>query len=166
MICANVWSDRITKINIRAKITFDRFQSRANIPWWRHQMETFSALLALCAGNSPVTGEVPSQRPVTRSFDVFFNPRLNKRLSKQSRHWWFETPLRSLWRHLNAVSEMGPNGLQISNRFTHIAIVICFYLTLSGMSKGHITWQLCCLSLCKILQRHLKHLITVERKFQ
>ena len=41
-------------------------------PWWRHQMETFSALLALCAGNSPVTGEFPAQRPVTRSFDVFF----------------------------------------------------------------------------------------------
>ena len=35
--------------------------------WWRHQIETFSALLALCEGNSPVTGEFPSQRPVTRS---------------------------------------------------------------------------------------------------
>ena len=40
--------------------------------WWRHQMETFSALLAICAGNSPVTGEFPAQRPVTQSFDVFF----------------------------------------------------------------------------------------------
>ena len=38
---------------------------------WRHQVETFSALLAFCAGNSPVIGEFPSQRPVTRSFDVF-----------------------------------------------------------------------------------------------
>ena len=38
----------------------------------------------LCAGNSPVPGEFPSQRPVTRSFDVFFDERLNKRLSKQS----------------------------------------------------------------------------------
>ena len=52
--------------------------------WWRHQMETFSALLAICAGNSPVPGEFPAQRPVTRSFDVFFHLRLNKRLSKQS----------------------------------------------------------------------------------
>ena len=57
---------------------------------WRHQMETFSALLALCAGNSPVTGEFPTQRPVTWSFDVFFDLRLNKCLSKQSRGWWFE----------------------------------------------------------------------------
>ena len=46
-------------------------------------METFSALLALCVGNSPVTGEFPLQRPVTRIFDVFFDARLNKRLSKQ-----------------------------------------------------------------------------------
>ena len=41
--------------------------------WWRHKMETFSALLAICAGNSPVTDEVLAQRPVTRSFDVFFD---------------------------------------------------------------------------------------------
>ena len=47
-------------------------------------METFSALLALCAGNSPVSGEFPAQRPVTRSFDVFFDLRPNKQLSKQS----------------------------------------------------------------------------------
>ena len=41
-------------------------------------METFSALLAICAGNSPVTGEIPAQRPVTRGFDVFFDLRLNE----------------------------------------------------------------------------------------
>ena len=46
--------------------------------WWRHQMETFSALLAICAGNSPVNGGFPTQRPVTRSFDVFCHLRLNK----------------------------------------------------------------------------------------
>ena len=71
--------------------------------WWRNQMETFPALLALCAGNSPVTGEFPSQKPVTRSFDVFFDLCLNKRLSKQSWRWWFETPSRSLWRHRNVI---------------------------------------------------------------
>ena len=71
--------------------------------WWRHHMETFSALLAVCAGNSPVPGEFPSQRPVTQSFDVFFDLHLNKRLSKQSWGWWFETPLRPLWRHCNVI---------------------------------------------------------------
>ena len=64
-------------------------------------METFSAQLAICAGNSPVPGEFPAQRPVTRSFDVFFDLRLNKRLSKQPWGWWFETPAWSLWRHRN-----------------------------------------------------------------
>ena len=71
--------------------------------WWRHQMETFSALLAICAGNSPVPGEFPTQRPVTRSFDVFFDLRLNKRLSKQSLGWWLETLSRPLWRHRNFI---------------------------------------------------------------
>ena len=69
--------------------------------WWRHKMENFSALLALCAGNSPVTGEFPSQRPVTLSSGVLFDLRLNKRLSKQSRRLWFETPSCSLLRHCN-----------------------------------------------------------------
>ena len=46
-------------------------------------METFSALLAICAGNSPVPGEFSTQRPVTQSFDVLFDLRLNKGLSKQ-----------------------------------------------------------------------------------
>ena len=64
-------------------------------------METFSMLLAICGGNSPVTGEFPTQRPVTRSFDVLFDLRLNKRLSKQSGGWWFETLSRSLWCHCN-----------------------------------------------------------------
>ena len=41
-------------------------------------MEIVSVLLALCAGNSPMTAEFPAQRPVTRSFDVFFDLRLNK----------------------------------------------------------------------------------------
>ena len=54
-------------------------------------------------GNTSVTGGFSSQRPVTRSFDVFFHAHLNKRLSKASRGWWFETLRRSLWRHCNAI---------------------------------------------------------------
>ena len=54
-------------------------------------METISTLLAICAGNSPVSGEFPTQRPATRSFDFYFGLRPNKRLSKQSWGWWFET---------------------------------------------------------------------------
>ena len=59
----------ITVINA---LFFNSFTAR-----WRHQMRTFFALLAICAGNSPAPGEFPAQRPVTRSFDVFFDLRLN-----------------------------------------------------------------------------------------
>ena len=72
--------------------------------WWRHQMESFSALLAICAGNSPVPGEFPTQRPVTRSFDVFFDLHPNKRLNKHWWGWWFETPSCPLWRHYSDIS--------------------------------------------------------------
>ena len=106
-----------------------------NVAWWRHQMETFSVLLAICAGKSPVRSQYSSsnlfiytpylpvhrteiissqnwkadgmhQRPVTRSFDVFFDLRLNKRLSKQSWGWWFETLSCPLWRHCNGEAEL------------------------------------------------------------
>ena len=76
---------------------------RLQMTWWRHQMETFFALLAICAGNSPVPVEFPAQRPVTRSFDIFFDLCLNKRLSKQWWGWLFETPSRPLWRHNNVL---------------------------------------------------------------
>ena len=89
--------------------------------WWRHQMKTFSALLALCAGNSPVTGEFPAQRPVMRGFDVFFDLRLNKRLSKQSWSWCFETPSRSLWRHC-----MGPISISAESLSIPLSILQCY----------------------------------------
>ena len=70
-------------------------------PWWHHQMETFYALLAICAGNSLVTVESSTQRPMTGSFDVFFDLLVNKRLNKQSWGWRFDTPSRPLRRHYN-----------------------------------------------------------------
>ena len=51
-------------------------------------------------------GEFPTQRPVTRSFDVFFDLRLNKQLSKQPWGWWFETPSWSLWHQCNVKSNL------------------------------------------------------------
>ena len=68
------------------------------IPWWRHQMETFSRYWLFLRGihRFPVPGEFPTQRPVTRRFDVFFDLRLNKRFSKQSWGWWFEALSRLL----------------------------------------------------------------------
>ena len=59
----------------------------------------------LLCGEFTGPGEFPTQRPVTRSFDVFFDLRLNKRLSKQPWGWWFETPSLSLWRHYNGCTQ-------------------------------------------------------------
>ena len=86
------------------------------LTWWRHQMETFSALQAICAGNSPVTDEFLAQRPVARGFDVFFDLWLNKQLSKQWWGWWFDTPSRPLWRHCNELGLFVEAGLVTSTR--------------------------------------------------
>ena len=64
-------------------------------------------------------GEFPTQRPVTRSFDVFFDLSLNKRLSKQPWGWWFETPSWSLWRQCN--------GWQRSTRFPQYENMSCVH---------------------------------------
>ena len=79
------------KAECKAEFFFLGQVSNFKVTWWRHQMETFSMLLAICPVNSSVTGEFHTQRPVTRSFDVFFDLHLNKRLSKQWWGWWFET---------------------------------------------------------------------------
>ena len=100
--------------------------------WWRHQMETFSALLAICAGNSPVSGEFPSQRPVTRSFDIFFDPCLNKRLSKQSWGGWFETLSCPLWRQCNVNSSIRCLHV-LRNRYYMNAYINAFQTTLNQM---------------------------------
>ena len=83
--------------------------------WLRNETKIFymmtslndkiSALLVHCEGNPPVTGGFPSQRPVSRSFDVIFDLCLNKPLSEKSRRWWLETPSRSLWRHCNETTD-------------------------------------------------------------
>ena len=82
-----------------------------------------SALLAFCVGNSPVTGEFPTQRSVKRSFDVFLNLRHNKRLSEQSLGWWSETPSCSLWRHCN-VRTVGGTRWCSDDKVDNITIVV------------------------------------------
>ena len=111
------------------------FSDQHSKSWWRHQMETFSALLAICAGNSPVSGEFPAQRPVTRSFDVFFDVRLIKRLSKHSRGWWFGTLSHPLWRHRNDWGRSTDTSTVITKipqqevlrLYSVITDTICFY---------------------------------------
>ena len=96
--------------------------------WWRHQMETFSALLTIWAGNSPWPAEFPARRPVTRSFVVFFDLRLNK----QSGGWWFETLSRKLWRHCNVESILITTPCCQNMQFG------CDYTTSVRMKKNYI----------------------------
>ena len=120
---------------------------------WRHQMEIFSVWLAFCAGNSPVTGEFPTQWQVTRSFDVFFDLRLNKPLSKQWWGWWFETPSRSLWRHCNVTGKHKHHWAlfwpAIHKHYSHTNVLECNMHTPLGLLfprqvVGRI-WSMCCI---------------------
>ena len=84
-------------------------------PIWKHNLQLISSVHIMMTSSNgnifhvtgPLCGEFtspsefPAQRPVKRGFDVFFDLRLNKRLSKQPWGWWFEMPSWSLWRHCN-----------------------------------------------------------------
>ena len=96
-----LWADMTSGNVFRFRKALTDPCTASTTAWWRQQMEIFSALLGLCADDSPVTCEFPSQRPVTRTFGAFFDLCLYKQLSKQSRRRWFETPSRILWRHCN-----------------------------------------------------------------
>ena len=131
---------------------------------WRHQMEILSTLLVLCAGNSPVTGEFPAQRPVTRSFDVFFDLRLNKRMSKQSWGWWFETPSYSLWRHRNGhyVNESDPTiwfRFLTTLQFGRDALTVC--------SLCMTAWEFSCTYILTstLWHEHTKHGVYIRNRF-
>ena len=69
--------------------------------WWCHQMETFFALFVPLWGESTGHRWIPLTKASDADFGLFFDRRLNKRLSKQSKRRWFEAPSRSLWRHCN-----------------------------------------------------------------
>ena len=105
-------------------------------------------------GNSPVTGEFPAQRPVTQSFGVFFDLRLNKRLSKQSWGWQFETPSRPLWRHCNEMCEISMwNNALLELNFYLVMKIVLFrsepnYSNLNWKSKT--IFQLCVLIECMV----------------
>ena len=95
-------------------------------------METFSALLAFCAGNSPVHGEFPIQRPVTRSFDVFFDLRwirswVNNReagdLRRQQAH--YDVIDMILWFLFNY--SVGGCGRMNTNLYIIMIFVLCLH---------------------------------------
>ena len=98
------------------------------ITWWRHQMKRFPRHWPFVRGihRSPVN--FPAQRPVIRSFGVFFDLRPNEQLSKQSWGWWFETPSRLLWRHCTSHSKVSTVQALMCVCYT------CGYLSISAMT--------------------------------
>ena len=105
-------------------------------------METFSALLAICTRNSTVIGEIPSQKPVTRNGDIFFDLRLNKRFSKQSKRQWFETQPRPLWHHCNDISPFGVKNTVKPNRSINSLWKARTVLTLYVLNFSEGTWNI------------------------
>ena len=122
---SNGWKRKFMIISILYQI----FISISHVTWWpkallvmKHMINWWTVITSFFMMTSSngnifrVTGslcgeftgpcECPTQRPVTRSFDVFFDLRLNKRLSKQPWGWWFETLSWSLWRHRNVVATL------------------------------------------------------------
>ena len=103
MILSQIWYTKFRHNNVQYNILLHRVKETLNLQKTNNSMTTssngniFHVTGPLCGD---FTGHrwIPAQRPVTRSFDVFFDLRLNKRLSKQSRRRWFETPSHSLWR--------------------------------------------------------------------
>ena len=116
----------------RATIVAENYYHDDVIKW-----KLVFVLLVLCAGNSPVTVEFPTQRPVTRSFDNFFDLCLNQRLSKQWKRRWFETPSRSLWRHLASKYHLG-------HRWFISSLTLCDYIRWKKCKKRWKFWFILC----------------------
>ena len=114
-------------------------------PWYHHDMDTLSTLLALCDGNPPVTGGFPSQGVIIRISDICLVVRLNKLLSKQSSYWWSETSWRS--RDVTLMSIPGPWFLSV---FVCVGASLCPIIMIPRLSAypivaakflyEHITW--------------------------
>ena len=117
-------------------------------------METISALLALYEGNPPVTGGFPSQRQVTGSFGVFFDLHLAKRLNKQSRRQWFETPSYSLWCHCDEHIAFLMWRRDVPTQWLPMMISL---LRTSWLSWWPFDWSKRCLLRCYFVSPMLSH---------
>ena len=106
----------------------------------RHQLETVSALVALCKGNPPVTSGFPSQMVSNADFDVFFYISLSKRLNKRTRCQWFERQSPSLWRHFNEMM-FGPWKCMLSHRTANIYFLLCFLQYILIVFPAHFSFS-------------------------
>ena len=146
-------------------------------------MDTFSALIALCEGKPLVTDGLSSDRPATRNIDIFFDQRLNKRLSKRSRRRWFQTPSCPLLRHCNGVINKNITVVEIllltiSQRFRQIVCALVWFVIVCQWSIRFLSfkvtssaWPCGCPSIIGAIQSNIsypnldcKHLILYVNK--
>ena len=113
--------------------------------------------MTICAGNSPVPGDFPAQRPVTLSFDVFFDLRLNKRLSKHLWGWLFETLSRPLWRHYNDEMLAIYNLSSVGLLFKPFSQLFCMQCVLCVSAYPFFCWWLLDHLYCTILSSNRKY---------
>ena len=132
------WQTRRT-YSIHYEKSCEGIEKRIKFTRWRHQIKTFPRYW-LSEGNPLVTTGFPSQRPVTRDFDVFFDLRLNKRLRKQSRRRWFERHRAFLrhsndldvqyspyWRSTDTLSHLHAHKRWLSSSTIHWTGLACFF---------------------------------------
>ena len=138
-------------------------------PWWLHQMETLSVLLAICTRNSPVTGEFPTQRPVTRSFDGFFDLRLNKRLSKQS--WGYRahydvTVMSKYYGYINHIKPAARYDITKPKQWP-LKLYISLEILHTNSKLYHTTYRGCCNSIITVQLWTLmcKEVVSIMRSF-
>ena len=125
--------------------------------WWtgRQHVGTKCLMIMMTSSNGNIScvsgllwgefpGEFPPQKPVTRSFDGYFDPRPSKWLSKQSWGWWFETPSRLLWRHRNGFnrSNMLVSRPEYSCRTVLIPWLFCLVFCVDRSWAAILSWVL------------------------
>ena len=180
--CYVMWSPSTPRIVLKSPSSRDANRMIRNLRW-QHLMMTSSNIFRvtghLCAGNSRATGEFPAQRSVTRRFEVFFDLRLNKRFSKQSWGWWFETHSRPLWRHCNVAVKyinghpatmkhayllliLGSMGHQISYKWCQW-LVGCYNVTRPASSRTGLAWHRSCVARWILLLWKKKYVISCQK---
>ena len=125
MCVAVTWKNR-TCHNSCAVVTYARVMTRIDYHMMTSSNGNIFRVTGPLCGEFTGPGEFPTQRPVTRSIDVFFDLRLNKRLSKQPWGWWFETLSRPLWRHRNEYQYYSKQNLTRSQLWTQKLMVTWF----------------------------------------
>ena len=108
-------------------------------------------------------GEFPARRPMTRSFDVFFDLRPNKRLSKQPWGWWFETPSWSSLRHCNEYNDSYDKDKTVSWT-SYISGWNSYNCTTEASYSSDLRWRVTVVSLemwpgnIRLISTYMKHI--------